>query len=110
MQAYDGTSRDELFERIDKPLLRALPAHHYLYAQWKVVRVSLDYHVQFEHHYYSVPYRFARREVTLRATEKIVEIFHENERIASHARSFVKFRHSTTFEHMPAEHRAVFCL
>lgn len=107
MQSYDGASRDELFSRIDKPALRPLPDKPFVYAHWKIARVSLDYHIQLEHHYYSVPYRFARKEVQLRVTEKIVEIFHNNERIASHLRSSVKFRYSTISEHMPPEHRAV---
>lgn len=107
MDSYDGASRDELFSKIDKPALRPLPPQSYVYAQWKMVRVSLDYHIQLEHHYYSVPYRFVRKEVSARVTEKLIEIFYNNERIASHARSSVKFRYSTTFEHMPPEHQAV---
>ena len=107
MKSYAGASRDELFERIDKPALQPLPSQPYTYAQWKVARVSLDYHLQLEFHYYSVPYWFVRKEVTVRVTEKLVEIFHNNERIAAHARSFVKFRYSTVHEHMPPEHQAV---
>lgn len=107
MDSYEGASRDELFAKIDKPALQPLPLQPYTYAQWKVVRASLDYHIQLEHHYYSVPYRFVRQEVHIRATARIVEIFCNNEKIASHLRSTVKFRYSTTFEHMPPEHKAV---
>jgi transposase len=107
MPSYDGASRDELFERIDKAALQPLPDKPFIYAHWKIARVSLDYHIQLDHHYYSVPYRFARQEVAARVTEKVVEIFHNNERIASHQRSHTKFDFSTTFEHMPPEHKAV---
>lgn len=107
MQSYDGASRDELFTRIDKAALRPLPNTPYVYAHWKIARVSLDYHIQLEQHYYSVPYRFVRAEVSVRVTEHIVEIFHNNERIAAHARSAAKFRYSTLPEHMPPEHKAV---
>jgi len=107
MASYGGSSREELYLGIDKPLLRPLPKEPYVFSEWKKARVSLDYHIQFEDHYYSVPYRYVRKEVLLRIREKMVEIFHENELISAHPRSRIKYRFSTNPEHMPPAHRAV---
>jgi len=56
-------TRRQLFEAIERPALRAWPAEPYVFAEWRVRRAGLDYHVKIERHYYSVPYRFARDEV-----------------------------------------------
>ena len=86
--------------------MKSLPGRRYEYASWKIgARVNLDYHVEFEKSYYSVPYRFARKQVDLRVTARIVEVFFEQRRIASHARSHSKHRHVTDSEHMPRAHR-----
>ena len=102
-----GISRDDLFEKLERDSLRPLPAQPFTVATWKRVRVSLDYHVQFDFHWYSVPYYHARKEVWVKVTEKLVEVFLGNERISSHARSFVKYRFSTQECHMPQQHLAM---
>jgi len=104
MRAF-GQSRRERFDLIDRPALRALPAHRFEYAQWKMARVNIDYHVQFEKHYYSVPYPLVQEAVEIRATQLIVELFHKGQRVASHIRSD-KPGYATTPEHMPKSHRA----
>jgi transposase len=100
-----GQSRRELFEELDRPALAPLPAQPYEYAQWKKARVHIDYHVAFEKHLYSVPYTLCGKEVSLRATEKVVEVFYQRKRVASHPRSTAKGRFSTHRVHMPPEHR-----
>jgi transposase len=69
-------------------------------------RVSLDYHVEFDHHYYSVPCRLVHQEVFLRATESTLEVFHKHRRVASYPRSRIRGQFTTLPEHMPAAHRA----
>jgi transposase len=101
-----GRSRRELFEELDRPQLRPLPETPYEFAAWKIgVRVSLDYHVEFERNYYSVPYRYAQKTVEIRATQSVVEIFLERVRIASHPRVGGKHHHVTTKDHMPRSHQ-----
>jgi transposase len=100
------TSRLELFESIDKPALKPLPAVRYQYAQWKKATVSMDYHISFEEHFYSVPYQYLRQVVEIRATSKTVECFAKQQRIASHVRSNARYRYTTVFEHMPKAHQA----
>jgi transposase len=51
------------------------PVEPYVFAQWRICRVGIDYHVEVEKHFYSVPYRFARAEVEVRLTGRTVEIF-----------------------------------
>src|SRR5258707_9482316 len=68
-------------------------------------RVGVDYHVDIDVHYYSVPYRFARAEVEARLTACGVEIFHKGERIAVHLRASGNRKHTTVPEHMPSSHR-----
>jgi len=98
-------SRQELFEQLDRPALRPLPEQPYEFAEWKKVRVNIDYHVEVDGHYYSVPYQLVRKSLEARYSERTVECFHKGQRVASHVRSHLKGRHTTVAEHMPASHR-----
>jgi transposase len=100
-----GVSRDELFAEIDRPALKALPQAPYEYAEWRKCRVAPDYHVEIADHYYSVPSRLIREELEARITDTTVEILHKGVRVASHARSYARHRHTTVAEHMPSAHR-----
>jgi transposase len=99
-------SRRELYERLDRPALKALPQRPYEYAHWQRVGVNIDYHISFEDHYYSAPYTLVGEELWCRATHHTVELFHNGKRVASHVRSSVKYDHTTLPEHRPASHRA----
>lgn len=98
--------RREWFETIDRPALAPLPEQPFELAQFKVCRVNIDYHVEIDGHYYSVPHALVRREVEARVTDTTIEILHAGRRVASHARSLRVGQHSTVAEHMPAAHRA----
>ena len=100
-----GVSRRDLFRELDQPALKPLPAQAYEYAEWRLRRVSLDYHVDIDGHYYSVPYRLIREQVEARSTARTVEIFHKGERVAAHLRGTGRGRHSTVPDHMPSAHR-----
>ncbi len=63
-----GTTRRALFEQVDRPALQPLPATPYEYADWKRWRVNLDYHIEIDKHFYSVPFRLLREEVEVRLT------------------------------------------
>ena len=97
--------RHSLFEEVDKTALRPLPATPYIIAEWKKARVNIDYHIQLEGCFYSVPYRLRGQEVNVRYTLTTVEIFHKEVRVASHARKHRPNECSTTPEHMPHSHR-----
>lgn len=100
-----GASRNELLATIDRPALKALPNEPYVYAEWKLCKLGLDYHVEIDQHYYSAPHRLIRERIEARITDATVEIFHKGARVASHVRSTVKRRHTTISEHMPSSHR-----
>jgi hypothetical protein len=100
-----GQSRKQAFEAIDKPNLRPLPERRYDYAEWKTARVNIDYHVEFDKHFYSVPHHLFHQQVDIRATEHMVEIFHLGQPVAVHARNHRQGRFSTNPDHMPSNHR-----
>lgn len=101
----EGT-RSVLFLEIDRPALQPLPNECYVMAEWKTVRANIDYHVEIDRHYYSVPYQLAGQQLEARYTATIVELFQNGKRIASHLRSFVAYRHTTVPDHMPKSHQA----
>jgi transposase len=100
-----GITRRALFEELDRPNLTGLPAEPYSFAEWRLRRIGIDYHVEVEAHFYSVPHRFARGEVEVRLTPQSVEIFLKGERIAAHRRAGGNHGHTTVAEHMPSSHR-----
>lgn len=98
-------SRREMFETLDKPALKQLPASSYTYAEWKKARVNIDYHVEMDGHYYSVPYQLIKQSLDVRTTAHTVECFLKGKRVASHRRSFHKGKHTTVTQHMPKAHQ-----
>jgi transposase len=100
-----GATRRQLLEELDRPNLKSLPSEPYVLAEWRLRRVGIDYHVELDKHFYSVPYRFARAEVEARLTARTIEIFVRGERVAVHLRSSGNGRHTTVPEHMPSSHR-----
>src|SRR3989442_2858443 len=98
-------SRLSLFEELERPALRPLPATPYEFALWQTAKVNVDYHVEVDRHYYSVPYQLAGETCDVRLTAGVVEIFLRERRVASHLRSYQRGRHTTEPAHMPASHR-----
>jgi len=99
------TTRRQLFETLDRPALRPLPATRYQFTQWKKARVNIDYHVELERHYYSVPYALVGAAVEICYSKTTVSIFHQGKRVATHRRSFQMGHHTTEAEHRPDCHR-----
>lgn len=98
-------SRRELFEAVDLPNALPLPARSYEYAEWYKASVQLNYHIEVDRHYYSVPYRLLHERLDIRLTASVVEAFRKGERVAAHVRSYHKNGYTTLPEHMPPEHR-----
>jgi transposase len=97
--------RRSLFESLDKPALKPLSETPYVFAEWKKARVHIDYHVEIDGHYYSVPYQLVKHELDVRITRTTIEAFHKSRRVASHVRSFQRGGYTTLKEHMPTAHR-----
>jgi transposase len=101
----DG-SRKSLFESLDRPALRPLPATRYEFATWRKAKLAIDYHVEVraDRHYYSVPYRLVGETVEVRLSATSVEVFFRHRRVASHVRRYGP-GYSTDPAHMPESHR-----
>lgn len=100
-------SRHELYLELDRPALKILPPLPYEFAEWAGVKVNIDYHVEFDAHFYAVHYSHVGKKLRLRATATVVELFLNGERIASHRRSYLKGKYTTPPEYMPESHRAM---
>ena len=97
--------RREVFERLERPLLKPLPEGRYELAEWRTAGVNVDYHVEIDGHYYSVPFGLIKQRVSARYTRSSVECFHKSRRVAVHVRSFVKGGYTTLPEHRPPAHQ-----
>src|SRR4051812_5577459 len=95
-----------VFEELERAALKPLPPKPYEFARWARPRVHVDYHVEFDDHFYSVRYQLVGKQVDLRATETTIEIFLGGRRETSHLRSYEKGKHTTKREHMPKAHQA----
>jgi hypothetical protein len=93
-------SRRSVFEALDRPAMRALPATPYVFAEWKERTVAFDYHVDIDRHYYSVPHALVGHSVWARFTAGSIEVFFRSERVATHARSYQRGAHTT----IPEQH------
>lgn len=106
---YKGSaySRRELFEQSEKALLKPLPSTAFTAKKSVVATVQRNYHIQLseDHHYYSVPYRYAGKKVKVLYDQKTLEIYLEQERIAVHFRSGMGSTYHTLPEHMPSNHQ-----
>ena len=97
--------RRSQFESLDRPALLPLPVQPYEYQHVKKARVHIDYHVEYERHYYSVPHALVKSEVEVRATNRLVTIYAHGKPVARHRRSAQQGAHTTQTEHMPVSHR-----
>jgi transposase len=108
MRSYRA-SRRELFIKLDQPVLRPLPTTPFVFAERKFARVNIDYHVELEGHYYSVPHALVGEKVELRFTAGTLEVYFRGQRATSHPRNGsahrLPGRHSTKPSHMPKSHQ-----
>lgn len=98
-------NRRSAFEILDAPYLKPLNPRRYELAQWHKATVNIDYHVEFDGCYYSVPHALVGQKVEVRATRHAVEIIAKGKRVSSHPRSHKGGHYATQSDHMPAAHR-----
>lgn len=94
-------SRKELFDELDKPNLRSLPEKRYEYSTWKKATISPDFHVQVGHSFYSVPWREFGKEVEVKTSGNLIEIYSGTRRICSHPKLLKEYSYATVDEHLP---------
>lgn len=104
-QKIKTESRRSQFDRLDRPAMKPLPVQPYEYAEWLKARVNIDYHIEVDQHYYSVPFQLAKAQLDVRLTGAVVEVLHKGQRVASHVRSPLRHTHTTLTAHMPKSHQ-----
>lgn len=104
MKKHPGSRRSQ-FELLDRPVLKPLPKTTYSYTQVKQVRVHLDYHIEVEKHYYSVPHGLLKKNLEAHISGEQVTLYHQGAQVAVHPRSHRVGAHTTTASHMPVAHQ-----
>lgn len=107
-QKLEGCRRSH-FESVDRPAMKPLPSRRYELGSWKLkVGVNIDYHFEYDHRYYSVPYALVSEKVDVRATAQMVEAWRGGVRVTCHERSHgPKGTAVTKPEHRPRSHREI---
>jgi transposase len=100
-----GKSRQELFDTIDKPALKPLPASEYEHKAFKLLKVSIDYHIALDHAFYSVPYQLIGQKVEVWYSTTTVSIMHEGKEVSTHPRLHRRGAYSTQTAHMSSAHQ-----
>lgn len=99
-------SRRSVFEEEELPYLIPVRQPDYELTEWRIAKVQLNYHIQVERNYYSVPYEYVQCDVEVRLTKNLIEVYFNQSRIASHKRIKNKVNlYSTLHDHMPDHHR-----
>src|SRR5204862_6871562 len=101
-----GVSRRTLWAQLERPALRPLPVTRYELAEWKPCRVNIDYHIEVDHNFYSVPYQLVHARVEARFAQATVELLFKGRAVATHLRLTGRGRFATHVAHMPRAHRA----
>lgn len=99
-------SRKILFLEMEKEALKPLPTERYELKDYKTATVQKNCHVYYsaDKNHYSVPYAHIGKKVKMVLCQNTVEIYHNQTRIALHARSRKAFHYTTVKEHMPVNH------
>jgi len=92
-------SRASVFEVIDRPAMKALPPTRYEYAEWVKAKPGVDYHVEVERHYYSVPHALVGQKILVRVTATAIECLFKGRRVAAHVRSYLPQTHHASGAH-----------
>lgn len=105
-----GTTHEKPLVRFEgeKAHLKPLPETRYEIAVWKKAKLHPDCHLVVEKAFYSAPHRLIGQKLLVRATPTRVEIYHEHERVATHARAKEPGQRVSNFVHYPPEKLAGF--
>ena len=103
------TSRNQLFNEVEKSQLKPLPVEHYEFKEFTKRKVQYNHHVYLkaDKHYYSVPFQLTGKKVLVSYSTRNVEIFYDNKRVAFHLRDRRPYEYSTKDEHRPKNHQYV---
>jgi transposase len=85
--------------------LAPLPDKDYCYGHWKRAKVHVDYHIEVDKRWYSVPHPLIGKTMDVRIGDKLLEIYYKRQLQAAHPIGYKAGDFSTKPEHMPAAHR-----
>lgn len=100
-------SRRSVFQEQEKSLLSPLPSEPFLIGEWKRAKVHIDYHIEVDDSYYSVPHRLVGEHVEVFITCAAVEVLHSGVVVAFHKRCRKRGVATTVREHMPSHHQSM---
>lgn len=102
-------SRKFLFDEVEKQHLKPLPVECYELKTFNTCKVQYNHHVYLKEdkHYYSVPFHLTGKQVMITSTNRDVEVYYNNKRVASHLRNRHPYGYSTNNEHRPKNHQYV---
>jgi transposase len=107
MKRSGSMSRRQKFDQFERPHLKPLPNQRLEFLDLPVSRkVEADYHVSFDKVRYSVPFKLIGKSVSIRGSERFIEIRHDNQIIVRHKRSRQDHEMVTLDAHRPETHRA----
>jgi transposase len=95
-----------LFREHERAALLPLPAEPFTLCEIKPVKVHPDCHVVIDGSFYSVPYRYIGQTLDAHVGERVIELFHGQELVATHPRSQEAGQWHTRLEHYPADKAA----
>lgn len=99
-------SRKSVFQEEELASLMPVRQPAFKLSEWRIAKVQLNYHIQVDRNYYSVPYEYVQCEVEVRLTKNLIEVYFNQSRISSHKRMNHEVnQYSTNHDHMPDHHR-----
>ena len=98
-------SRLSAYTEEEREFLQPLPASSFEMAIWTKATIQPDYLITVGKCKYSVPYEYIGKTVDIRTSEKTIEVFHHNNRIATHVKKEYSPEPIYIPEHMPENHR-----
>ena len=99
-------SRYDLFNKEEKEILLPLPSTAFEYLERKTVKVAQDFSFTFDKVHYSMPRKYLRQEVEIRAGEKEIYVYNkQGDFIRTHKRSYTPKDWVVIPSDMPAEYK-----
>lgn len=92
-------SRREIFMQEEKPMLIALPENDFVRLDRQIVRVAPDCHITYNYCHYSVPHKYMKSDVEVRASATKIDIYTEK---GTFIRSWPKASHKGEYETEPS--------
>lgn len=100
-------NRKLMFEEYDKKAMKPLPKDSFTQYSYIIRTVPNNYHLEYDGHYYSVPFSYYKQEVIIKASFFDIKICDSmNNLICTHQRAYKPYpKYITITDHMPVSHQ-----